>query len=255
VIECGSLEFAQARLQSRQGQRAGEADWQRLETAREFGALLDAAHSSPLRPWVVGITAPGTSQQIEAVLRAHWRALVAEVAGWMPMAWQAAVLWCAVWPDLPVLQHLARGSDPALWMHDDPRLRALCAVPAAERQAALAAGPYGPLAAAWPAPESMAGAWRAEWERRLPRPLAQGETSLSRLAVEVRKHGAAFAAAPPGPGWLLRRSLQARLALLLRRAALEPAAAFIHVALCALDLERLRGELLGRALFAHRRPA
>jgi hypothetical protein len=101
----------------------------------------------------------------------------------------------------------------------------------------------------------MAGAWRAEWERRLPQSLAQGETSLSRLAVEVRKHGAAFAAAPPGPGWLLRRSLQARLSLLLRRTALEPAAAFIHVALCALDLERLRGELLGRALFAHRRPA
>jgi hypothetical protein len=201
VIECGSLEFAQARLQSRQGQRAGEADWQRLETAREFAALLDAARNSPLRPWVVGVTAPGTSQQIEAALRAHWRALVAEVAGWMPMAWQAAVLWCAVWPDLPALQYLARGSDPAAWLHDDPQLQARCATPAAERQAALAAGPYGPLAAAWPAPESLAGVWRVEWERRLPQPLTQGETSLSRLAVEVRRHGAAFAAAPPGADW------------------------------------------------------
>lgn len=255
MIECGSLEFAQARLQSRHGQRAGEAAWQRLETAREFSALLDAARNSPLRPWLVGITAPGTSQQIEAVLRAHWRATVAEVARWMPKAWQAAVLWCAVWPDLPVLQHLARGGEPAAWMHDDPELRALCAATAAEQPAALAASAFAPLALAWQAPESMARAWRDEWQRRLPQPLGGVEDSLSQLTATVLKHGAAFAAAPPGPGWLLRRSLQARLSLLLRRVALEPAAAFIHVALCALDLERLRGELLGRALFAQRRPA
>jgi hypothetical protein len=38
--------------------------------------------------------------------------------------------------------------------------------------------------------------------------------------------------------------------LLLRRAALHPAAAFIHLALCALDLERLRAELVRRIVFA-----
>lgn len=252
MIECGSLEYAQARLQSRHGQRAGEAAWQRLETAREFTALLEAGRHSPLRPWLVGITAPGTSQQIEAVLRGHWRAGVAEVAGWMPVAWQPAIRWCALWPDLPALQHLARGGEVAPWMRDDPELRALCAVPASERPAALAAGPFARLAGAWPTPDSLAGAWHAEWQRRLPQPLGGPQDSLHQVAAAVLKHGAAFAAAPPGPGWLLRRSLQERLALLLRRAALEPAAAFIHVALSALDLERLRGELLGRALFAHR---
>jgi hypothetical protein len=45
------------------------------------------------------------------------------------------------------------------------------------------------------------------------------------------------------------------LSLLLRRATLEPAAAFIHVAISALDLERLRGELLSRALFPRARVA
>ncbi len=255
MIDCDSLEYAQARLQSRHGQRAGEADWQRLETAREFTARLDAARNSPLRPWLVGITAASTSQQIEAVLRAHWRAAVSEVAGWMPAAWQGAVLWCAAWPDLPVLQHLARGGEPAPWMHDDPDIRALCALPAAEQAAALGAGALAPLAGAWPAPEAMAGAWRAEWQRRLPQTMGDAGDGLGHLAATVLKHGAAFAAAPPGPGGLLRRSLQTRLSLLLRRAALEPAAAFIHLALCALDLERLRGELLGSALFTQRRQA
>jgi len=46
-----------------------------------------------------------------------------------------------------------------------------------------------------------------------------------------------------------------RLSLLWRRAALEPAAAFIHLVLSALELERLRGELLGRRLFAHAKVA
>lgn len=255
MIDCGSLEFAQARLQSRHGERAGEAAWHRLETAREFGALLEVGRASPLRRWLVGITTPGEPHRIEALLRAHWRAAVTEVAGWMPAAWQGAVRWCAVWPDLPVLQHLARGGAPAAWMDRDPAYDALCAAPAAERAAAIAAGPLGPLARAWSAPESIARAWHAEWERRLPQPPGGADDSLRQVADALREHGAAFAAAAPGPGWLLRRSLQARLSLLLRRATLEPAAAFAHVALCALDLERLRGELLSRVLFPRARVA
>jgi hypothetical protein len=255
MIEYGSLEFAQARLQSRHGQRASEVAWQRLETAREFGLLLGAARASPLRPWVVGITAQATSNEIEAVLRAHWRALVAEVASWMPPEWRPALDWCAVLPELPALQHLSRGGEPGAWMQDDPDLRALCAVPANERGTALAAGSLGALARGWSEPESLARAWQAEWERRLPHRLSDADESLRQVVAALTSHGAAFATAPPGPGGLLRRSLQARLSLLLRRATLEPAAAFIHIALCALDLERLRGELLGRALFPNARVA
>jgi hypothetical protein len=75
------------------------------------------------------------------------------------------------------------------------------------------------------------------------------------VVAALRRHGAAFAAAAPGSGTQLRRALQARLSLLMRRATLEPAAAFIHLALNALELERLRGELLGRKLFANARLA
>ena len=94
MIECGSLEYAQARLQSRHGQRATEAQWQQLESTREFGALLDTARAGPLRPWVAGITPQTSSQDIETVLRAHWHAAVAEILGWMPSAWHRALAWC-----------------------------------------------------------------------------------------------------------------------------------------------------------------
>jgi hypothetical protein len=249
VIECGSLEYAQARLQSRHGQRAGEAVWQRLETAREFAALLDAVAQSPLRPWVAGLTAASPAHRIESVLRAHWRARVAELAGWMPPPWRPALEWCAVLPDLPLLQHLARGGAGPAWLADDPELGPLSRAAAGERAAALAAGPLAPLAGAWSAPDTLGQAWTAEWQRRQPRAAAAGGSSLAAVTQTLRTHVAAFGSAAPGTGWLLRRALQARLVLLMRRAALEPAAAFIDLALCALDGERLRGELLGRVLF------
>jgi len=249
VIECGSLEYAQARWQARHGQRATELHWQQLETAREFDALLDAARTGPLRPWVAGITTQAASAQIEAVLRAHWRAVVAEVVAWMPAAWQPALAWCALLPELPVLQHLARGGQTEPWMHDDPQWRALCAATRSERPAILAEGPWRVLTPAWWAPDTLARAWQDEWERRLPQPLGDADDSLRQVVHTLRMHGAALGAAAPGPATLLWRALQARLSLLMRRAALEPAAAFIHLALSALELQRLRGELLGRALF------
>jgi hypothetical protein len=49
--------------------------------------------------------------------------------------------------------------------------------------------------------------------------------------------------------WELRRELRARLGLLFHRRLREPASPFIFLILTALDLERLRAELVGRALF------
>ena len=177
MIDCGSLEYAQARIQARHGQRADELAWQRLETAREFAALLEVARQTPLRHWLVGITAPAAPHRIEAALRAQWRAAVDEVASWMPAPWQAALRWCAVLPDLPVLQHLAQGEQALGWMDDDPDYRALAAVPVAQRHAAVRAAARSPR---WPRPGWPPSRWRrrwhAEWLRRLPQPLQHGES-------------------------------------------------------------------------------
>lgn len=248
MIIDGSLDYAQARLQSRHGERAGDATWHRLEAIREFGALLDAASATSLQRWLVGITRHSSAHHIEALLRQHWRGSVAEVAGWMPASWQPALAWCAVLPDLPVLQHLVGGGAPLPWMRDEADWRALGEAPPAARAATLAQGRLRALVAA--PPQALMPAWWAEWRHRLPEPLGGADDPLRQVVTTLQAHGAAFAAAPPGPGATLRQALQARLALLWRRAALTPAAAFIHLALCALDVERLRGELLTRRLFA-----
>ncbi len=257
VIDCGSLEFTHARLYARHGQRADESIWQRLETVRELAALLETARGTSLQPWVLGITATASARQIEAAMLRQWRKTVAEVVGWMPARWQAALAWCAVLPDLPLLQHLACGGEVGAAMLDDPEHHALCDAPSGARLAVLSAGHLAALAMAWSAQQTSAGAqpsawlcaWHAEWRRRLPRRSSETDDKLAWVEAALRAHASAFAAAPPGSGRLLRRSLGTRLSQLLRRAALDPAAAFIHIGLCGLDLERLRGELLLRALF------
>ncbi|HWK82323.1 MAG TPA: hypothetical protein VNS61_01185, partial [Caldimonas sp.] len=119
MIECGSLEYAQARLNARHGQRLREADWHRIEVLRELAPLLELARGTALRSWLSGITAESSVHQVEATLRGHWRALVDEVSSWMPTPWQAAVSWCEVLPDLAPLQHLARGGKATPWMRQE----------------------------------------------------------------------------------------------------------------------------------------
>jgi hypothetical protein len=249
VIDCGSLEFAHARIQARHGQRLDTAAWRRIETMREFVPALELARSTALRPWLVGITADSSAPQIESTLRRHWRSTVDEAAAWMPMAWQPAIRWCAWLPDLALLQHLARGGEPPPWLRDDAIWRELSVARPATRAAALAAGPAGALANAWPAPQMFGEVWRAAWQQRLPQRTRDVGDTLDRLVHVLRDHAKAFAVAATSQGWPLRAALQARLQQLLRASALQPASAFIHVALCALDLERLRAELLRRVLF------
>jgi hypothetical protein len=245
----GSLDYAQARLSARYGQRPDEIAWRRIEHLRELPALLDAARISAFGVWLVGIGPTSTAHQIEGLLRDHWRSLVAEVAAWMPDEWQPAVRWCAVAADLPVVQHLARGETALPWMPDDAVYRELAERDAAGPGALPAEGPFAPLRAAWTEPAGLGNAWRAEWRRRVPAVAGDDVTLLDELGRVLHRHLAAFRDPSVRDGWPLRRALEARLVLLFRRAMLDPAAAFIYLVLTALDLERLRGELVRRAAF------
>lgn len=244
MIDAGSVEFACARVSARYGARPDEALWRRIELLRDFAAVLASMRASPLAGWVVGVGADADAHAVEAAARRRWRQLVAEVAGWMPAAWQPAVLWCALLPDLPVLLHVAHGGDRAPWLAADPvygevARRALKDVDTGRSQLVSAAA-HGA--------RRLVGAWRAEWLRRLPGPLAQSG-ALAELVAVLDAHARAFAAAHPADGWPLRGALHARIALLFRRAALEPGTAFVYLALAALEYERVRGELLRRCVF------
>ncbi len=243
----GDLDYAHARLCARFGERPDEIAWRSIEAIRGLPALLGAARNLPFRRWLVGITADADPHTIEAALVEKRRTLVNEVAQWMPARWQPAVAWAGVLAELPVVEHLARGGEALPWMRKDAVYGSLCNSPGPP-----VAGPLAPLAAGWQRPDGLFPVWHKEWTRRVPEAsLAAGEifNELSRALTTHRPvAGASLAGASLG-ATAMRGALAARLALLFRRATLDPAAAFIFLALSALDLERLRGELLRRAIF------
>jgi hypothetical protein len=243
MIEAGSLEYAHARLCARFGDRPDELAWRRIEMIRELDAMLEAARSSPLAAWIAQIGPGADAHAVELALRAHWRARVVAIAAWMPPAWCASIEWCALLVELPMLQHLARGGAAPHGWRDVPLPAAL-----ADGDTRRKEGAASLLAAARADPDRVASIWRAEWNRRLP--VRRGRSPLLGETVRLlAEHVSAFREPSRVDGWALRRALHARLSQLFRRATLDPAAAFIFLALSALDFERLRGEILRRVAF------
>lgn len=245
----GSLEYAQARLSARYGERPDELTWRRIEHVRALPALLDQVRATALRRWISGIGTRSGAREIERALRGQWRELVDEVTAWMPEDWQPAVRWCAILVDLPLLQYLARGGAAPPWMREDPVYGEI-----AERESAgfggmPLAGALAPLAPAWSEPDRIGQVWLAEWRRRIRDARGANDPLVAEMAKVLEAHLRAFRDRAIRDGWPLRRALQARLSLVFRRAMVNPAAAFAFLGLAALDLERLRGELLRRAVF------
>lgn len=241
--------YVQARLQARHGERLTEDDWHALDAAQSFDHYLDRARATTLRRFVDRLNAAMTSHTIEGLLGAAWRDYVAEVASWLDRDWQTAVLWLAYVPDLPVIAALLRDDVPA-WVKDDARWTGFTAGDAAQRLTALDKSPFAPLS---PAPEraaSLALRWTAHWQALWPA-LGQADArALHELAQIVTDYRAQLAASqPPDTSAPHRLALARHLTRLFRRHGAAPVAVFSHLALVALDLERLRGGLARRRLF------
>lgn len=244
------MDYAQARLQARFGERPDESVWQKLEAAPEPAAALEIARSSGLRRWVAGITPHADSHAIEIALRACWRECVSEIASWMPGRWQPALLWTRGLVDLPALCYLGRGGAPLPWMLRDPVLQAYARADPKTLEAMLreacgafpgAAGeePGGTVLPDSPYPSHTRQAWLDEWRRRWPRwSDAASLEDLARL----------FDAAMKQPAAMGRHDLARKLRRLFRRSVLHPVVAFIYIAFVTLDIERLRAGLLKHAL-------
>jgi hypothetical protein len=250
MIDTGAIEYAQARLQARFGARPDAAAWRRIEAIRELPALFEAARSTAFRSLVAGLAPDQGVHAMEAGLRAHWRELAAEVAGWLPGAWQSAALWFATIPDLPVIDYLLRGGSALRWMRADPVFGALAEAQPAARRQALAEGPLAELEkglASTMAPTALGESWIAALRERLPEAGGDEVMHLDELGRVLGEHRRAIVTALPGEAIGLRQSLNDRLEILFRRAALTPAAGFCFLALAALDFLRLRGEIAQRA--------
>lgn len=219
-MSVAAFAFAQARLQAGHARRLDEADWRALEALTRYPVFVQhARETTGAGRWLPTLGSHSDPDAIETELRRAFEAHVDAAAGWVPRPWRPAVRWTLRLLDVPRL--LAGEALP-----DEPESDPL-------RQTAARGA-------------DLWGAWLAGWRRLWP----EKNRDLEKLAALLTEHGARFAElAPDADGWAARRELEARLDLSFRRSAFGPGALFAHLALDALELERLRGGLVRRALF------
>jgi hypothetical protein len=241
--------YAQARLQACYGRRPDESTWRQLASVRELAPFLERAHDTALRPWVAGIGASSSVHEIETGLRNLMRVTIRETAGWVPLPWRPMVLWTAQLPDLPVLAHLVRGEQALEWMTGDPRLKPYLVGAAEVHHERLLRRP-----AASPRERDdalgMLGSWFEQWRSLWPPVPERDRKLLEKLVAMVRSHLAAFARLAPTNAWEARRAMVRRLRFMFRRCAFTAAAVIVYLLLAALDLERLRAEVVERLIYA-----
>lgn len=247
-----SLEYAHARIWARWGMRPDEVAWRRIETTRELAPVLELARAGALARWLQGVSAEAGLHATESALRRRWRECVQALARWMPAEWRPSIDWCARLADLSAVQHWARESVRAAWLEQDEHLRALDAAAGEASERAPDADPAWRdlLRRARGDPSSVLASWLQTWRRRLP---PHGRAAIERELLPLLVcHVQAFSAPQAADGWGQRRALYARLVALLRRHPVEPLSAFVFLALQALEVERLRGEIVGRMAFPQR---
>lgn len=241
--------YAQARLQARLGARPGAVVWDRLHALVGLSAWLEQARATPLGHWLASVSPASPPHEIERLLRAHYHRLIDDVARWMPSSWRPAVQWTGIVPDLPALVYLLRGGAAYDWMREEPALRTVAEAVPELRVRALAQGSWADLAAGWREESSLFATWVEAWYRRLPDD-RRGRASIEALVAVLRSHRDVFARLAPAQAESARDALARQLVRSFRRGFLAPMAAFAWLLLAALEFERVRGELLTRALFA-----
>lgn len=232
--------YVQARLQARHGERLTEEGWQAVEAARSFEEFLDRARSGGLGRFTERLNAQMTVHALEATLRSESRAYVQALAGWVPPEWRAAVLWTMVWPDLPLIAAALEGRAPE-WLGRDAFFAGL------GEEAPTAGHALEPLVGA--ASPGLAGRWFAHWRGLWS--AGADRKALEDLVALVAAHFADLDRASPQDSSLVtRHALDRALTRRFRRSGAGPVALFCHLLLVAGDLERLRGGLARRRLFA-----
>lgn len=272
MIEELTFEYAYARVCARLAQRPDERLWSQLRSARSVPALLEAVRSSAAASTVTGIAVGGNGDILELAFRQQWRTRVDEVAGWAPAIWHDAVQYTRYLIDLPALVQLMSEESPPRWIGADPELGRYAQPARADRRATITAGPLAPVAVvvdeaaevrehgrdeplsralkrlrSTPLPHRALAAWELQWKARWPRASNELLAGVAEVGRTVRTHLLRFGALSPEDAGAARQGLAARLATLVRRFPAQPASLFAYLGVCALDLERLRGEFVVRA--------
>ena len=241
--------YSHTRLQARHGERPGEQDWRTVESQQDLPGFLQSARQTALKNWVSGLQATDDHHLLEASLLARYRDYIEDLARWVPGNWRRSVEWTKSLSYLPALQHLLRGNTPQDWMLRDPVLKQFATTHSDQRSSLLLQSNFADVVLAWQRGQSLPEGWATCWQALWPDMPSGQRAGLRSVVSTVREHRSAFSDINAQSAWRRRDVLADRLRMMFRHYSYQPAAIFVHLLLVALDVERLRGALLQRALF------
>jgi hypothetical protein len=242
------LAYAHARAQAQLTRLPTDEEWERLASARTLSAYLEEARSSGFAAWVRPFSGLSQAHDLERGCLAIARDSIRVTATWAPPGWRGAIEWLAWLPVLMVLEHLLRAGTLPDWVAANDPLRGLVAAEGVlDPDAVAAAGLTELLDRA--TPQDLGGRWAAHWRGQWPTCRGRCRRDLVALAELVQDHLDVFRRGTSSAAWGERRALRARLRTLLHLHPVRPVALFAYLGILFIDLERLRGALLSRAVF------
>ena len=224
--------YLQARIQARYAELPSESLWLHLGALKELASFLEEARSTSLAKWVAGLSTSSDAREIEQSLRRHLVETINETASWFDQRWRPAVLWLETLSELSTLDYLRRNDVSPEGKVSGQLLQGVAKLETKNQD----------LRQAW------IEAWRSHW----PRESSQNLRGMESLQKTLENYSMLFPELSVDEAWKSRQDLELRLRLFFRRHVLQPAVAIAYLSLVALCLERLRAELLQRAVFPER---
>jgi len=242
--------YTQTRLQARHGMRPDERTWGLVESQKDLANFLQSARQTSLGQWVSGLQATDNHHFLESTLIQHYRDYVFEVSAWVPAEWRKSVQWLVCLSYLPVIQHLLMGNTAYSWMLEDPRTKLVTTSGIEHRMNYLSQSEFAPLFKYWKSGQSLVDAWLEHWQALWPDRKPTQQRSFNSLINLVQGHRHSFEELPVDRTWQQREKLGFKLTMMFRKYACHPVNVFIHLLLIALDVERVRGDVIQRCLFS-----
>jgi len=223
--------YLQSRVQARYALLPDDRLWLHLSALKELASFIEEARSTRLLQWVFGLSSHSSTEEIETLLQRRFADSVMETASWFRSKWRPAVLWLTTLGQLPALEHARRSNNVGMLTGMGPELAELAGLTYRERD--------------------LRQVWISSWRSRWPALSRRDRQGVELLVEMLERHWQEFPRLSVDATWKSRRDLEARIRLFFRTHMLQPAAGFAYLVLVALSLERLRAELLSRALFDH----
>lgn len=230
--------------------RPDERTWGLVESQKDLASYLQSARQSSLGSWLTGLQATDNHHFLESTLLEHYRDYVEEVSAWVPTQWRKSVQWVVCLSHLPVVQHLITGNTAYSWMLEDSSIKLATTTDMEQRMGYLLQSDFAPLFKYWNPEISLVDCWLQHWKTLLPDKKGRRQESLNALTMLVNRHRDVFYQLPTDRTWRQRQNLAFKLTMMFRRQAYQPVNVFVHLLLIALDVERIRGAVMQRCLFA-----